>query len=335
MKALLLVGFFVSLAHAEQFEVTVPKQAGLRLFQKLKDDQGVERDVLVVQQQVPAGSKLSITVDNPLQFQWVPKMVNGVQKIIQHSAPIFISKIIYLPPEADQKLLQGTFYVSIRDMDSVPIVSHIFNEPLPRGAEKVPYRFSWDAHNPKGTWAYAVREGLRANEALVSDSPRDVADFCPRYFSLAKKEKEIFWIALVNLIANFESSYIPLTASDEGRFNPGAKGVISSGLTQLSLGSTRNACYQARGCDLIRNQQDLFTPARELRCAIAVMSCLAESGGCVSCKEGNSWKGIAAYWSTLRTPYTLNCPTCEGGKVTVGKKALIQEMAKAAAPFCF
>src|SRR5690606_12093165 len=101
------------------------------------------------------------------------------------------------------------------------------------------------------------------------------------------------------------------------------KGIISSGLTQISIASTRAACYQSRGCTLVRNQEDLFNPDRGLRCSVGIMSCLVESGGCLSCKKNGSWYGIARYWSTLRDPYEIKCPSCPGGKITIGKKPQI------------
>lgn len=332
----------ISLALAFTLPIPESRVASLRQYESLKDGE-VTRQVLVVKQSLSGGSVVQIEVNSPLQYQFVPTVINGEQKIVQHSAPIFRTKVLSIPASAPidgatrDKILNSDYYVSIRDLDGARIVRHLFNDSLPSGATKVPHSFAWDSHNPQGTWAHTLKLALRRddNSHLRDDAPRDVGDFCPKFSNLNDNQKEIFWMALVNQVARFESSFVPLTASDEGRYNPGSKGVISSGLTQISIASTRNACYQARGCDAIRNQADLFNPRRELQCTIAVMSCLAERADCISCKNGEKWDGIAAYWSTLRTPYTLPCPTCNGGSVTVGKKLQIQEAMKTAASFCF
>jgi len=333
---------FASIALAFTLPMPEGRIASLRQYEALKDGE-VTRQVLVVKQSLPGASVVQIEVNSPLQYQFVPTVVNGEQKIVQHSAPIFRTKVLSIPDSAPldgatrERILKSNYFVSIRDLDAAAIVRHLFKDSLPSGVTKVPHSFAWDSHNPQGTWAHALRLALRRgdNSHLRDKAPRDVADFCPRFSGLTVQQKEIFWIALVNQVARFESSFVPLTASDEGRYNPGSKGVISSGLTQISIASTRNACYQARGCNVIRNQNDLFNPGRELQCTIAIMSCLAERADCISCKSGDKWVGVAAYWSTLRTPYTLPCPTCNGGSVTVGKKLQIQEAMKSAASFCF
>jgi hypothetical protein len=229
------------------------------------------------------------------------------------------------------------FYVHVMDLDAALLVSTLYRDSLPKGVERVSYPFAWNAFNPQGTWAYALQKGLglKSNRFLLESPPRDMEDFCPRFASLGKSEREIFWIAFFNEVVRYESAFIPLTASDEGQYDSGNKGIISSGLTQVSLRSSRASCYQARGCGLVKNQNDLFDPAKNLQCAVGIMSCLSESAGCLSCKRGGKWKGIAAYWSTLRDPYQVNCPSCSTGKVTIGMKPQIREAMRAQAAFCY
>lgn len=339
MKVALLFAFLFSIptfaAIPDQMVVTVPagKVALLRTYRAMKDGP-VKRQVLVGSQTLPEGSELRISPKKALLYRWI---LNDLGKIVQSSMPYFEVKVVSVPRGAELEDLAGPFYVHIRDMDSAKIVSTLYPERLPSGVMPISYPLLWDSFNPSGVWAHAVESSLRLakNKYLVKKPPRDMRDFCPRFESLREPERELFWIALFNLIVRFESAYIPLTASDEGRYDEANKGVISSGLTQLSLASSRAACYQERGCSVIKNQNDLFQPAKGLKCSVGIMSCLVESGECLSCKKSGSWYGIARYWSTLRDPYVVNCSTCPGGKITIGKKPEIKELLKSTASFCF
>jgi hypothetical protein len=331
--------FLLPLFSYGSLDVTIPtgKKARLRLVESMLDGQE-RKNVLVPLAEIPEGSLVSIPELRPQMFQWV---LNDLGKIIQSTMPYFVVRVREIaepneiPAEIKARILSEPFYVHIRDMNTGLIVSRLFPENLPPGVEKIEGNFLWNEFNPNGTWAHSIRLGLEksVNVHLLRKAPRDIVDFCPRYFSLSLLEKEKFWIALLNEIGKFESAFIPHTASDEGRYDPSSKGVISSGITQISIRSSKQECYQARGCRAIRNQSDLYHPERNLSCAIGIMSCLAERDSCVSCKSGN-WQGIARYWSTLRDPYEVNCSICPGGKITIGKKPAIKESLKVTASFC-
>jgi len=343
MRVMILLAFLLSMpvlaSVPAEFDLSVPvgKVGKLRVYEQMQDE-GVPRQVLVGAFSIPEGSGVRIRLNDPLLYRWI---LNDESKIIQSSMPYFQARVFSLPESFDSesrdKILNGEFYIHIRDLDAAAIIAAIYRDTLPQGVERVSHPLLWDDFNPQGTWAHAIELGLRQapNSFLVENSPRDMKDFCPRFDTLKKQERELFWIALMNLVARFESAYIPLTASDEGRYDESNKGIISSGLTQISIASTRASCYQARGCNFVRNQEDLFQPDRGLRCSIGIMSCLVESGGCLSCKKNKSWYGIARYWSTLRDPYEIKCPTCPGGKITIGKKPQILELLKSTASFCF
>jgi hypothetical protein len=303
------------------------KTASLRVVRSLLDG-SVKRPVMVHQVTLPEGTMLRLDPNKPLLYRWYLSEEN---KIIQSSMPYFEAQVLSLPGLAEKT------YVQILEVDTAKIIAALFRDELPPGVEKINYPFLWDAHNPQGTWAYSLQRAFREapNRWLLRTPPRDIRDFCPRFEGLGAKERELFWIAFLNLVVRYESAYVPLTASDEGRYDPGNKGIISSGLTQISLASSRAACYQERGCALVRKQEELFVPDRNLRCSVGIMSCLAESGNCLSCKRSSGWQGIARYWSTLRDPYEVNCPTCPGGKITIGKKPAILGHLKTTAAFCF
>lgn len=346
MKNILAIALLMLGAHdahaLRKLETATPgtRLSAARLYREMPDAQGVQREVLVAELRIPGPARAEIDLDSPLFFQW---FLNDRGQVVQSSFPYFATRILSLPASADlspadrQRLLSSVFYFSITDLNPALIVSTTFNAELPAGGSKPILPLLWDAHNPKGTWGYAVNRALHGstNLHLLDNPPADIVDFCPKFRSLGRPHRVHFWQALASEISTRESAHIPYCASDEGKYNPGAKGVISSGLLQLSIRSVGNACYQARGCSVIKAQQDLFDPAKNLHCGIAVMSCLANRG-CISCKtpEG-AWTGVAAYWSTLREPYTVPCAHCPSGTVRVGFKPEIRESLKRTASYCF
>ncbi|HEY8278807.1 MAG TPA: hypothetical protein VIH99_04245 [Bdellovibrionota bacterium] len=343
MQAVLVLFFITLSAKAEQkLETLTPSNrfSTARVYSELPDPEGVRRQVLVVDTRIPGPARVEIDLDAPLHFQWYQ---NERSRVVQTSFPYFATRILTLPanaglsPEEKERLLAGTFYFSIGDLSPANVISHTFNTDLPSGGHKPILRLPWDAYNPKGTWGFSIEQALEfaTNTFLLDAPPGDIVDFCPKFATLDRPHKVHFWQALVTHISELESSYIPYCASDEGKYNPEAKGVISSGLVQISLLSIKNACYQSRGCNLISTQEDLYDPDKNLKCGLGVMSCLA-SRGCISCKDdAGKWTGIAAYWSTLRTPYEVPCNSCATGKVRVGFKPEIQQSLKTSAPYCF
>lgn len=322
-----------------KIEVTTARQTTARSFREMPDDKGVMQRVLVVDTRIPSPAKMEIDLDSPLMFQWYQ---NDKGKVVQYSYPYYAAKILSLPssvPENEQaRLKAGTFHFTLSDMGTIRIVNLLYNEELPKGGTKPIAALPWDNYNPKGTWGWAIQETLEtaAIKHLLDSPPGDITDFCPKFASLPRAKKIHFWQALINEISVRESGFVPMCASDEGKYNPDAKGVISSGLVQISLASvTKNACYQARGCTVIRNQDDLFVPQKNLACGLAVMSCLASRANCVSCKNAaGKWDGVAAYWSTLRDPHEVPCSVCESGKVRVGFKPEIKAALKNTAGYC-
>lgn len=325
-----------------KFETATPstRPSTARVFREMPDEHGTMQRVLVVESKISGSARVEIDLDAPLMFQWY---VNDRNKVVQYSYPYYQVKFLSLPSsvslEEKKKLLDGVFYMTLSDLNSTRIVNTLYNDDLPKGATKPIASLPWDSYNPKGTWAYSILETLETDQIqhLLSAPPADIVEFCPKFKTLPKAQKIHFWQSLVNQISQRESGFIPMCASDEGKYNPAAKGVISSGLVQISLASvTKNSCYQARGCTVIRNQDDLFVPAKNLACGLAVMSCLATRANCISCKNASGkWDGIAAYWSTLRDPHEVPCSVCESGKVRVGFKPEIKEALKTGAAYCF
>ncbi len=343
MKAFLLA-LLPLLAHAERnLETTTPtsRTSAARLYREMPDSAGVQRNTLVVDTKLPGPTHVSIDLDAPLLFQYY---LNDQGKVVQTSNPYYAAHILSIPVSAGlsdaerTRLLSGTFYFAITDLAPSRVVAASFDGDLPGGAHKPILALPWDAYNPKGTWGWSVEEALGRgyNSFLLDSPPADIKDFCPKFSSLDRAHRVHFWQTLVAQISDLESSFLPLCASDEGKYNPQNAGVISSGLVQISLLSIKNSCYQSRGCTAIGTQDDLFDPAKNLSCGLGVMSCLATRGSCLSCKDSaGNWTGIAAYWSTMRDPYEVPCSTCPSGHVRVGYKPDIQTSLKVSAGYCF
>lgn len=113
---------------------------------------------------------------------------------------------------------------------------------------------------------------------------------------------------------------------DESILQPDLK-AISRGLLQISYSSAKNRNYRKNGC-LFNENLELHRPKVNLTCGVAIFEHLSKDG-CISCKSGGKWRGIARYWSTLRTPYQITCPNCSTGFVNIGKKLdIIEEIKK-------
>lgn len=341
LLACILLPLSAFAAHPFETDTTLNRPTNVRVYRELPDDAGVTRNALVVDTKLSVQAHIRIDLDSPLLFQWVQ---NDQNRVVPTSTPYYEGKILSLPDSPDisapdrARLLAGTYYFTVYDLTPANVVANTFSSDLPSGGHKPILPLPWDAYNPKGTWGNAIQEALNEtyNGFLLSTPPIDIKDFCPKYSGLDKNHKTHFWQALISHVAALESSYLPYCASDEGNYNPAAKGVISSGLVQISLLSVKNSCYMSRGCTEIRGQDDLYDPSRNLHCGLGVMSCLAERSSCISCKTSTgSWTGIAAYWSTLRDPYQVPCATCPTGHARVGFKPDIQLSLKTSASYCF
>ena len=327
-----------SFAIPSTMDITVSLDKGARMrVKQIMPVNGENSEVLVVERTIPKGSVVRVDL-NPLQYRWI---INNQNKIVMSGPPFFAVQVLSTPFTTldfslQEKILATPYFATVGDIDPAAIVSTLFPEALPSGVERVDFNAPWDRHNPTGTWSYTVNNTLKKAgiSNLINRAPSDIVDFCPRYSQISADQRRYVWISMAALVADLESEFVPLDATDEGQYNSAMKGVISAGLLQLSIDSVGSPCYVQRGCNIHTNP-DLFDPTKNLECGIAIMSCLAESAGCVSCKVKDTWQGVARYWSTLRDPYWVECPTCAGGKVQVGHRKDIQEELKTLTPFCF
>jgi len=321
-------------------DFTTKKPIVVKTMRTLKDG----KKVLVERFRLPPGLKLEVNLGTALVRHplidskgkaEIAKQANFKVKITSD-----LNSITTANAEQKKTLEKEDLYVSMNELDTAKIVMAAFSEKLPSGAARIS-GLPWDRLNPSSTWSHYVVAAVnrKENRHLVDRPPSDIAQFCPKFTKLPEKQKEKFWANLVAEISALESGHVPFTAFDEGTFSIKLNGVVSAGLTQISYSSVRvNACYRARGCNEINGTGDLINPKKHLACTVAVMSCLAEKENCISCqtKATGNWRGIAKYWSTLKTPHTKACAIPGCTKVAkIGKKTQIIDGLKRNASYCF
>ncbi len=214
-----------------------------------------------------------------------------------------------------------------------PFIQALYPDELPYGVSKVREPFAWDSANPSGTWAYYSIEAINNyGMSLVLNPPRDMKKFCPKFKKLTIEQRKYVWVHLLNQIAERESAFDPSVGNDESQFERGnGLTVISRGLLQISFRSSQNPKYVANGC-LARTAAELHDPRLNLGCGIAIMTYLTSQNNCLSCQKGygkkKRWKGVSAYWSTMRSKYKVGCKFCSSGTATVGYRKEIANAIK-------
>lgn len=179
-----------------------------------------------------------------------------------------------------------------RDSETAPALS----------AESVHAATPWSRKAQTFAWTKTVAAIVKARLTTL-DRARDVSTFCPGYVVAARPYRELCWLKLVGAVAQFESRFEPANTFRE------PNGVMSVGLLQLSPNECPNA----------PTLNDLKDPVRNLACGVDIMANLIGRDGYVDGPA--SRRGAAAYWSTLREPYTMS-----GYKL--GKKPQIIQMTK-------
>ena len=158
---------------------------------------------------------------------------------------------------------------------------------------------------------------LRAASDLLEAKPADVAAWCPKYASLTKEQRAVFYGHMIAEAAKWESSLDPSKNTYECRSTCVYKGgcryvegrgycmkgghsldgglVISRGLMQMSLESA-----QSIGCPL-KEPKELNDPLKNLSCAVRGFNLYIPGGGYIATKGSDEkWKGAAAYWAVWR-----------------------------------
>lgn len=164
---------------------------------------------------------------------------------------------------------------------------------------------------------------------FIESPPSDVSSWCPKYKSINDEKKLDFWSTLLTIMAKYESSYKPAMSYDESQTDRNLQGVVSMGLLQISFKSSQAKPYLNRGCP-IKENKDLIDPSKNLACGIAILGHLMKRDGCLSCSKKS---GAGAYWSVLRSPYTVTNRTT-GRTMKIGKKEVIKKELSKETSYC-
>ena len=155
----------------------------------------------------------------------------------------------------------------------------------------------WSHLQEGDKWTYFTQRAIaKYGQGLLSSTPRDVVEYCPRYPELTKIQRGDFWVDLISKLAYFESSYNPQTSYVELFYDNNGKPVVSRGLLQISKESANGANYRCG----IENERDLHDPKTNLECGVRILNKWVTNDGVIAGKEGDKWRGAARYWSPFR-----------------------------------
>lgn len=144
-------------------------------------------------------------------------------------------------------------------------------------------------------WTNHVYSELdRLGQDLLDVIPADTATFCPKYRNLNYEQRKKYWIYLISAMARFESGFKTDTSYTENFNDSSGSNVISRGLLQISIESSRG--YD---CGLTSAQQ-LHDPFKNLSCGVRILDRWVGRDGRIAGKVDSKWRGGARYWSVLR-----------------------------------
>jgi hypothetical protein len=298
------------------------------LFGTLVNDSSIDPEVSrylkLNNLRLPKGSIVSLRPDQYLSFPHYLDKGKLKKSGARYFGPIKIVSAPGLTNEQIRNFNKKDLYTYEWHYNKLNIIKAMYDTPLPSGENWINDSFLWDRENPSRGWSYYTANFILSNATeLLQDPPSDIEDFCPAYNDISDQKKSIFWVHLMNAIAKKESLFDPGVMNDESGFGPNGNEVISRGLLQISLSSSRNRNYQRLGCP-VETTADLHDPTKNLQCGVAIFNHLTNDYNCISCKypQGHSkagkFAGISRYWSTLRTPYEVSCRSCSSGKVKLG-----------------
>jgi hypothetical protein len=144
---------------------------------------------------------------------------------------------------------------------------------------------AWSGLPSGKTWTAVTMREVAANLSSF-ERAADKEAYCPGYSHASLMQRETCWVRLVSAVAQYESSFNPRNKFRE------TSGAYSVGLLQLSTG-------ECAGAESIAALQD---PIRNLECGTRKLANLIARDGFVTSPDNAH--GGAAYWSTLRRPYT-------------------------------
>lgn len=168
--------------------------------------------------------------------------------------------------------------------------------PAPLGILPYWYDYPWVRVTEQNQWTQTLLENLDQLPAFHSIVPQDMERFCPRYPSMNKDERKLFWARYFSVLIEMESTFNPRLVVHDTGVGPN---IYSSGLLQLSLRSVQHPPY---GCSMIRQQNDLLDPRKNIACGVRVMAHFLRNDQIATGyrESARTWLGGARYWAPLR-----------------------------------
>jgi hypothetical protein len=141
-----------------------------------------------------------------------------------------------------------------------------------------PPAMRWDGHAGSAKWTSATLSALHSDGApLLSETPRDIGEWCPGYLTGNASERAAFWAGLFSALAKHESTWNPRAAGGGGAW---------IGLVQIAPQTAR-----AYGCDATTSEA-LKDGAANLRCAVRIAAVTVPRDDMVATGR----QGLAADW---------------------------------------
>lgn len=176
--------------------------------------------------------------------------------------------------------------------------------------------YPWQKIERPLTWTKWLYDHLGTDGSkLIDVTPKDAVLFCPNYKNLDQESKRIFWMRMISVIVELESTYNSRKAYHSVRVQPG---LFSIGLLMLSLPSSTQSRF---GCSMIKSNDDLFDWRKNMTCGVRIMSYYYSEDKSITgrtslSKTDSRWMGIARYWEPFRDQRLRE----EGGFEAVLKK---------------
>ena len=159
------------------------------------------------------------------------------------------------------------------------------------------------AHGQRA-WSIHAYKVIEAHGLKMLAGPRDVKEFCPKYFEQSRIMKINFWVYLISAMVKYESGFNPLSRMKEvglGIDPVTGQQVYSEGLLQLSY----QDALAYKFCDEFDWASDsrfaandprrsILDPYKNLSCGIRILETIVTKKSAISFKSGH-------YWSVLMT----------------------------------
>ena len=147
-------------------------------------------------------------------------------------------------------------------------------------------------------WSQHVAATLETEGAdMLKVDPKDEVRWCPGLSKMSLKDRKKFYVYLVSAMAKYESSFKPETKYTESFTDSSGRKVISRGLLQISLESSKGY-----GCGFTTGEE-MHDPKKNLACGVKILNRWIGRDKYIGSAgvDGIKNAGGARYWSVLRT----------------------------------